>query len=469
MIPLTLEEIARAVDGTAHGTGPGTAQGTGGPGLTVTSPVVIDSREVAAGALFAAIAGARSDGHDFASAAYAAGAVAVLGSRRVDGPCVVVDDVVTALTKLAGLVRGRLSPVVIGLTGSVGKTTTKDLLAQILEGEAPTVATSRSFNNELGLPLTILRADLQTRYLVLEMGAARPGDITHLVRVGRPQIGLVLNVGPAHVLTMGGIDGVAKTKGELVRDLPAAEDGGFALLNADDERVAAMAGHTRAAVTFYGTGRDAAVRSANVTLDAAGRASFTLHTPAGRASVRLRLPGEHQVANALAAACAASAVGVPAMRIAAALSSAVPRSRGRFEIRERLDGVTVIDDAYNANPASTQAAIRTLATMAAGRRTVAVLGEMMHQAEGTVHQHAAIGALAGALGIDVLVAVGQGEGPDAMAAAAGEAGVSVSAVPDGDAAIGLLRESLRPADVVLVKASSMVGLSAVAAALDQPA
>jgi UDP-N-acetylmuramoyl-tripeptide--D-alanyl-D-alanine ligase len=377
--------------------------------------------------------------------------------------------VVTAQTKLAGLVRDRLTPVVIGLTGSVGKTTTKDLLAQILEREAPTIATSRSFNYEIGLPLTILRADRQTRYLVLEMGAAKPGDITHLVRVGRPQIGMVLNVGPAHVLTMGGIDGVTKTKAEMVRDLPTAAGGGFALLNSDDERVAAMARQTQATVTFYGTGQDAAVRAKNVTLDAAGRASFTLHTPTEQAPVRLRPPGEHQVANALAAACAASAVGVPAGRIAAALSSAVPRSPGRFEIKERPDGVTVIDDAYNANPASTRAAIRTLAAMAAGRRTVAVLGEMMHQAEGTIHHHEAIGALAGSLGIDVLVAVGKGEGPDAMVAAARGAGVSVYAVPDGGAAIDLLRESLRPADVVLVKASSMVGLSAVAAALDAPA
>ena len=465
MIPLTLEEIARAVDGTAHGP----VRGTGGPRLTVTGPVVIDSREVTAGALFAAIAGARSDGHDFAPAALAAGAVSVLGSRPVDGPCVVVDDVVVALTKLAGLVRDRLNPVVIGLTGSVGKTTTKDLLTQILEREAPTVATSRSFNNEIGLPLTILRAERQTQYLVLEMGAAKPGDITHLVRVGRPQIGMVLNVGPAHVLTMGGMDGVAKTKAEMVRDLPTAAEGGLALLNADDERVAAMARQTGAAVTFYGTGQDAAVRAENVTLDETGRASFILHTPAERVPVRLRLPGEHQAANAVAAACAASAVGVPADRIAAALSSAVSRSRGRFEIKERPDGVTVIDDAYNANPASTQAAIRTLATMAVGRRTVAVLGEMMHQADGTIHYHEAIGALAGALGIDVLVAVGEGEGPGAMVAAARSAGVSVHAVPDGDAAVDLLRESLRPADVVLVKASSMVGLSAVAAALDQPA
>lgn len=461
MIPLTLKEIADVVGGTVHGntvTGP-----------TVTGPVVIDSREVTAGALFAAIVGTRSDGHDFAPAVYSAGAAAVLGSRPVDGPCVVVDDVVTALTTLAVFVRERLSPVVVGLTGSVGKTTTKDLLAQILEREGPTVATSRSFNNEIGLPLTILRADRLTRYLVLEMGAAKPGDITHLVRVGRPQTGMVLNVGPAHVLTMGGIDGVAKTKAEMVRNLPAAAEGGCALLNADDERVAAMASQTSAAVTYYGTGPDAVVRARDVTLDATGHASFTLHTPTGQAPVRLGLPGEHQVANALAAACAADSAGVPADRIAAALSGAAPRSPGRFEIKERSDGVTLIDDAYNANPASTRAAIRTLAMMAAGRRTIAVLGEMMHQAEGSIHHHEAIGALAGTLGIDVLVAVGRGEAPDAMAAAAREAGVSVHTVPDGDAAITLLRESLRPADVVLVKASSMVGLSAVAAALDAAA
>jgi len=460
MIPLTLEEIARAVGGTVHG--------AADPGLTVTGPVVIDSREVTAGALFTAIVGTRSDGHDFARAAYAAGASAVLGSRPVDGPCVVTGDVVTALTKLAELVRSRLSPVVIGLTGSVGKTTTKDLLAQILEREAPTVATARSFNNEIGLPLTILRADRETRYLVLEMGAAKPGDITHLVRVARPQIGLVLNVGPVHVLTNGGIEGIAQEKAEMVRHLPAAARGGFALLNADDERVAAMARQTPATVMFYGNGTGAAVRARDVTLDEAGHASFTLCTPAGDAPVRLRLLGEHQVANALAAACAASAVGVTADRIGAALSSAVPRSQGRFQITERPDGVTVIDDAFNANPVSTRAALRTLGAMAAGRRMIAVLGEMKHLAEGTIHYHTAIGALAGEVGVAVLVTVGAGEGPDAMAAAARQAGVSVRAVPDRDAAAELVRESLRPADVVLVKASSAVGLSAVAAALNEP-
>jgi UDP-N-acetylmuramoyl-tripeptide--D-alanyl-D-alanine ligase len=459
MIALTLEEVARAVGGTLHG--------TAAPGPTVSGPVVIDSREVTTGALFAAIVGERSDGHDFAERAYASGASAVLGSRPVDGPCVVVDDVVSALTELAKFVRGRLDPLVIGLTGSVGKTTTKDLLSQILEHDAPTVATSRSYNNEIGLPLTILRADEKTRYLVLEMGAGNPGDLTHLAQVARPQLGLVLNVGPAHLRTLGSVENVAKAKAELVQALPPASRGGFALLNADDEAVAAMARKTLAQVVFYG--KDATVQARDVTVDAEGRASFTLHTPAATAPVRLRLYGEHQVANALAAASVAGVLGIATDRIADALSSAVPRSPNRFQMTERPDGVTVIDDAYNANPVSMRAALRTLATMAAGRRTIAVLGEMTGQAEGTARQHAAIGTLTGELGIASLIVVGTGEGPDTMAAAARDADVPVRAVPDRQAAIDLLQESLRPADLVLVKASSELGLSAVAAALNGPA
>jgi UDP-N-acetylmuramoyl-tripeptide--D-alanyl-D-alanine ligase len=464
MIPLTLEEVAQGVGGTVHG--------TAAPGPTVTGPVVIDSREVTTGALFAAIVGERSDGHDFAGRAYAAGACAVLGSRAVDGPCVVVEDVVSALTELAKLVRDKLDPIVIGLTGSVGKTTTKDLLAQILERHGPTVATAGSYNNEIGLPLTILRADRRTRYLVLEMGAGNLGDITHLARVARPQLGLVLNVGPAHMLTLGGIEGVAKVKAELVEALPPAVRGGFALLNADDEAVAAMAGKTLAQVMFYGTADGATVQARDVTLDAAGRPSFTLHTPSATATVRLPLPGEHQVANALAAASVAGVLGITTDRIADALSSAAPRSPNRFQMTERPDGVTVIDDTYNANPVSMRAALRTLATLAtvgAGRRMIAVLGEMTGQAEGTARQHATIGALAGELGIATLVVVGTGEGPDTLAAAARDAKVSVHAVPDRQAAIDLLEGSLRPADLVLVKASSEVGLSAVAAALNSPA
>lgn len=460
MIPLTLDEIARAVGGTVHG--------TDSPGPTVTGPVVSDNREIAAGGLFAAIVGERSDGHDYAGQAYAAGASAVLGTRPVDGPCVVVDDVVAALTELAVHVRNRLDPVVIGLTGSVGKTTTKDLLAQILEREGPTVATARSYNNEIGLPLTILQADRQTRYLVLEMGAGRPGDITHLARVARPRLGLVLNVGPAHMGTLGGIEGVARAKSELPQALPPAEQGGLALLNADDEAVAAMARSTPAEVAFHGTGPDVAVRASDVTVDAAGHSSFTLHTPSGEAPVRLGLPGEHLVANALAAANVANALGVATDRIADGLSSAVRHSPNRFQVTERPDGATVVDDAYNASFLSMRAALHTMAAMAAGRRMIAVLGEMTGQAEETARHHATIGTLTGELNIAILVVVGDGEGPETLAAAARRAGMFVHYVPDQQATIDLLRGILQPADLVLVKASSEIGLSAVATALTDP-
>jgi UDP-N-acetylmuramoyl-tripeptide--D-alanyl-D-alanine ligase len=355
MLPLTLAEIARAAGGTVHG--------AASPGLTVTGPVVIDSREVTVGALFVAIAGARRDGHDFARAAYAAGASAVLGSRPVGGPCVVAGDVAAALARLARLVRDSVSPVVIGLTGPTGKATASDLLAQILEHEGPTVATSRSLNNEIGLLLTVLAADLQTRYLIVEAGAAPPGGITRLVRIARPQVGLVLSAGPADALTPGGTEGLASAGAELVRGLPPAAQGGLALLNASDERAAALARRTPAAVMLYGTGHDAAVRAQDVTAGPDGHASFTLRTPAAQAPVRLGLPGTHQVGNALAAACAAIAAGVPTDRIASALSHAVPRSPGRFEIGDR-PGVTVIDGAFNAAPASARAALCPLATMA---------------------------------------------------------------------------------------------------------
>ncbi|GAA4235334.1 UDP-N-acetylmuramoyl-tripeptide--D-alanyl-D-alanine ligase [Actinomadura meridiana] len=456
MIPLTLAEIAQVTGGTVHG-----------PATTVTGPAVIDSREVTPGSLFVAIVGERSDGHDFAPGAYDAGAVAVLGSRPVDGPCVVVDDVVAALTELAAFVRDGLDPVVIGLTGSVGKTTTKDLLAQILENEGPTVATDRSYNNEIGLPLTILRADRDTRFLVLEMGAGRPGDITHLARVARPRLGLVLNVAPAHLRTLGGLAGIAKAKSELVRALPDLEVGGLALLNADDKAVAAMADVTRAGVLFYG--HDADIRPSDVTLDAEGHVSFVLHTPSGEAPVRLRLPGEHQVANALAAASVATAVGVPADRIAAALGSAVPRSLHRFQVIDRPDGVTVIDDAYNANPASMRAALHTMSAMATGRRTIAVLGEMTGQADETAHHHAAIGKMVGDLNIAILVVVGTGDGPTALAAAARRANIFTHALPDRAAALDLLQGLLRPSDVVLIKASSEAALTTLAESLRVPA
>jgi UDP-N-acetylmuramoyl-tripeptide--D-alanyl-D-alanine ligase len=452
LIWLTLDEVAQAVGGTIYlASGP-----------TVVGPVVIDSHEATSCALFAAIVGERSDGHDFAAQAYAAGASAVLCTRPVEGPCVVVDDVVTALTQLAVLVRNRLNPTVIGLTGSVGKTTTKDLLAQILEREGPTVATARSYNNEIGLPLTILRADQETRYLVLEMGAGNPGDITHLAQIARPRLGLVLNVGPAHLHTLGGLDGVAKAKTELVQALPSD---GLALLNADDAAVAAMARATPARAMFYG--QNAPVRAENIT-HAAGRPSFTLHTPSGEAPVHLRLPGEHQIANALAAASVAHALGIPPDRIATALSSAAPRSPNRYQVTDRPDGVTIIDDAYNANPVSMRAALRTTAAMAAGRRTIAVLGEMTGQAGEAAHHHAAIGRLAADLNIAILVVVGTGEGPAALAATARRHGVFTHALPTRQEAADLLKTLLRPSDIVVVKASIEAAVSPLATTLTTP-
>lgn len=310
MIPLTLADIAECTGGAAHA-----------PETGVTGPAVTDSRLVVPGSLFVALVEKCSDGHAFAADAYAAGAAAVLGTRPVDGPCVVVDDVVVALTQLAVLVRDSLKATVVGLTGSVGKTTTRDLIARILGNEGPTVATDRVCDSELGLPLTILRADRGTRYLVLEMGPGNPGDITHLARVARPSLGLVLNVAPASPLAHGGPGGVAKAQAELVQALPSLANGGLALLNADDAAVAAMAHSARAGVLFYG--READIRASNLTVNADGCPSFVLHTPTGRAPVRLGLPGEHQVSNALAAASVATAIGVSTGRIAAALDTTV--------------------------------------------------------------------------------------------------------------------------------------------------
>ncbi len=299
MITMTLAEIARVVDARLDG--------VPDPEAPVTGPSAVDSREVAPGGLFAATVGAHVDGHDYAAKAVAAGAVAVLASRPVGVPAIVVADVQAALGVLARHVLARLDSTVIALTGSVGKTTTKDLLAQILERHAPTVSTDRSFNNELGLPLTVLRADAGTRYLVLEMGAGRKGDLTYLTGIAPPRVGLVLNVGTAHVSRMGGgLADVAEAKGELVEALPPD---GHALLNADDPYVMGMAERTKARILLYGRSPGAGVRAEDVRLGDGARPSFDLVTPSGRARVALDLIGEHQVANALGAAAAATALG----------------------------------------------------------------------------------------------------------------------------------------------------------------
>jgi UDP-N-acetylmuramoyl-tripeptide--D-alanyl-D-alanine ligase len=435
------------------------------PELRVTGPVVIDSREAAAGALFVALPGERVDGHDFAAAASAAGAVAVLASRPVAGPALIVADPAAALAPLARAVVDRLPQLTIaGVTGSSGKTTTKDLLAQLAERLGPTVAPAGSFNNELGHPLTVLRADERTRYLILELGARGRGHIAALCAIAPPRFGAVLNVGRAHV---GGYFAdqaeVAQAKGELVEALPAD---GAAALNADDPEVIKMRSRTAAQIIDFGHAHAAAVHATGVSLDPEGRPSFTLTTPTGAAPVQLNLRGGHNVSNALAAAALAGALGLPTGEIAEGLSAAVARSRRRMEVTRRPDGVLVINDSYNANPDSMRAGLDALATLAAGGRSFAVLGHMAELGGNSRAWHEEIGAYAAAAGVSALIVVGQDAAPMLTGAKAqpGWPGELLH-VPDGPAAIEALHSRLRPGDTVLVKASRSVGLWSVAETL----
>ncbi|GLZ10602.1 UDP-N-acetylmuramoyl-tripeptide--D-alanyl-D-alanine ligase [Actinomadura sp. NBRC 104425] len=455
MIPLPLATIAELTGGVAHGDG---------ADAVVRGPVVIDSRAVAPGALFAALRGERADGHDFAAAALAAGAAGVLAERPVGGPAVVVDDVRAALGRLAAGVLARLpGTAVIAVTGSAGKTSTKDLIAQLVGRAGPTVWPPGSFNNEIGLPLTVLRAEESTRHLVLEMGARGAGHIAYLTGIAPPRVGVVLNVGTAHVGEFGGREKIAEAKGELVEALPAD---GAAVLNADDPLVRAMAARTRARVVMFGRSAGADVRAADERLDDAGRPRFTLVTPEGAAPVELRLHGAHAVLNALAAAAAAREAGMGVAEIAAALSEAAPVSRWRMEVTERPDGVTVVNDAYNANPESMRAAIDTAAHMARGRRAWAVLGEMAELGPSSAAEHAKIGQHVAERGFAGLVVVGanaaaMAEGAERVGSWTGEC----VQVDDVGAAVTALRERLRPRDVVLVKGSRVAGLERGAEAL----
>jgi UDP-N-acetylmuramoyl-tripeptide--D-alanyl-D-alanine ligase len=456
MIPLTLAEVA-ALTG-------GAVAPAGAAALAVTGPAVVDSRRAAPGALFAALPGEHADGHDYAPAAVAAGAVAVLAARPVPGvPAVVVPDVTVALGALAKAVLGRLpAATVTGITGSSGKTSTKDLTAQVVEHLGPTIAPEGSFNNEIGLPLTVLRADASTRFLVLEMSARGSGHIAALCDIAPPRIGAVLNVGRAHAGEFGSLDAVAKAKGELPEALPAD---GVAVLNADDPRVLAMAARTAARVVTFGVRDPAAgIRAEDIRLDDLGRASFRLLMGDAAAPVTLRLHGAHHVSNALAAAAIAAELGMDATAVAAALSEATARSKRRMELRERPDGVLVVNDAYNANPDSTRAALEALGHLASGgRRGFAVLGHMAELGDIADDSHAEAGRLAARAGVAGLIAVGEQARPmlDGARAEAGWHGEAIAA-PDAPAAVAALASLLRPGDVVLVKASKSAGLWEVA-------
>ncbi|MEU5462295.1 UDP-N-acetylmuramoyl-tripeptide--D-alanyl-D-alanine ligase [Streptomyces althioticus] len=464
MIALSLAEIAEVVGGQTHD--------IPDPSVLVTGEVVRDSREAGPGSLFVAFVGERVDGHDFAAQVVEAGAVAVLASRPVGVPAIVVEDVQAALGALARHVVTRLGATLVALTGSAGKTSTKDLVAQVLRSKAPTVFTPGSLNNEIGLPLTALTATEDTRFLVLEMGARGIGHIRYLTGLTPPRIGLVLNVGSAHIGEFGGREQIAQAKGELVESLPPAEEGGVAILNADDPYVRAMASRTKAKVILFGESGEADVSAENVRLTDSGQPSFRLHTPSGASDVTMRLYGEHHVSNALAAAAVAHELGMSADEIARALSEAGSLSRWRMEVTERPDGVTVVNDAYNANPESMKAALRALAAMgeasrAKGGRTWAVLGKMAELGDEALAEHDAVGRLAVRLNVSKLVAVGGREAAWLQLGAYNEGswGEESVHVSDAQAAVDLLRSELRPGDVVLVKASRSVGLESVAQAL----
>lgn len=457
---MTLAEVARAAGGRLADPADAAAD-------AVITAVISDSRAVTPGALFAAIAGARVDGHDFVPSVLEAGAVGVLVTQEVAGvPAgrqILVADVTLALGALARhtlmeLRRRRPGLRVVGMTGSYGKTTTKDLLAQLLQPLGDVLAPAGSFNSEVGLPLTVLRADAETDVLVLEMGADALGDLTYLTSVAPPDVAIELAVGAAHLQGFGSIENVAVAKGELLTgSLPSA----VCVLNADDPRVAAMSelAGGREVLTFSRAGAAATVRAADLATGPDGRASFRLISSmagaSGEVAVELALTGEHQVGNALAAATAALHLGVSLSEVAAGLALAGPASPHRMAVAELSGSITLIDDSYNANPTAVRAALATLRRIGEGRRTVAVLAEMLELGEASAAEHALIGSEAARTGVDLLVSVAA---PAELSAAAETAGVSVQRATSVDEAGDLLSAHLQDGDVVLIKGSLGTGV-----------
>jgi UDP-N-acetylmuramoyl-tripeptide--D-alanyl-D-alanine ligase len=430
----------------------------------LAGPVVADSRHSVPGALFVCVVGERTDGHAHVPEALQRGAVAALAAHPVDGPAIIVDDPVQALGLLAADVLRRTPVRVVGVTGSSGKTSTKDLIADVLAAAGPTVAAVGSLNTEIGLPLTALRVDAATAYLVLEYGARGMGHIAYLCGIARPDVAAVLNVGSAHLGGFGSREIVARSKAELVEALPA---GGTAVLVVDDPLVAAMAERTCARVLPVGTGADAEVRVESLRLDELARPRFTLATPAGTLDLALQLSGEHQALNAAVAAAVALSCGVGLDTIADVLGRATPRSAHRMHLAARADGLLVVDDAYNANPESVRSALQSLARLGADRpgRTWAVLGEMRELGPEAEALHVSIGRLAAELGTDELVVVGAAAAPILAGWEQAAGGRPARLVDDAAAATHAIASQAAAGDTVLVKASNSLELWAVAESL----
>ncbi len=467
MIEITAAQIAELTQGVL-------TQGADPDARIDIAAIVTDSRDAVAGSMYVAKAGESADGHHFLGAAFAAGAVLALAEREVQDdsgtvfPAVIVADAVLAMGALAahvvGLIRSHSPLTVIGITGSAGKTTTKDLLQGILSPLGATVAPEGSYNGEVGVPLTVFRAVAETRFLIIEMGATKMGHIKYLGAMVRPDLGVVLGVGTAHAGEFGSIDNIAQAKGELVEALAPS---GRALLNYDDGRVRAMASRSVAPVSFFSSA-DAnstaeMVQARNVHTNAQGQPEFELSFPGHPEPLHVssKLLGLHHVSNLLAAAAAAFAVGAAPKDIVGSLNEQHAASRYRMERTDRSDGVTVINDAYNANPESMRAALRTLAELggSGARRTWAVLGEMLELGDASVLEHDAVGRVAVRLNISRLLVVGQGaRAMHVGAVMEGSWGNESMFFPDAAAAAAVLEAELAPGDVVLFKSSNGAGL-----------
>ncbi len=461
MLRMRASEIAAAVDGALHG-----------DDVEVTGTVETDSRLVTEGGVFFAMPGEETDGHRFIDAAIAAGAALVVAERPLEQqiPHVLVERGVVALGALAAEVIRRVREAgeltVVGITGSNGKTTTKNMLQAVLEQHGPTITPVKSFNNEVGAPMTMLRIDERTRYLVLEMGASVEGDIARLTAMSHPDVGVVLKVGLAHAGEFGGIETTTRAKTEMVRDLAP---GGIAVLNRDDERVRGMAAATQGRVVWFGTEPGPADEPTRLwadeidsTLDGT---TAIVHRGEEAWPLRMRILGEHHVMNALAALTVADALGIELAPAIDALTSLQRAERGRMELLEPGGGITVINDAYNASPDSTAAALRSLAHMTrqAQRRSIAVLGEMAELGPHAVEEHDRLGRQAVRLRIDRLVVVGAGAKAIHDAAELESSfGQETTWVATADEAEALLRAELTQGDVVLFKSSNVSGLQALA-------
>jgi UDP-N-acetylmuramoyl-tripeptide--D-alanyl-D-alanine ligase len=467
MIALTAAEIATITNGRL----------AADPAIEPLS-VVTDSREASSGSLYVAKPGEKADGHDYVAAAFERGAVLALVERDVADasgtpyPAVVVDDAVLAMGALAAEVVRRIRArreakgtglTVIGITGSAGKTTTKDLLSGILGAEGKTVAPQGSYNGEVGVPLTVFKADYETRYLVIEMGATGIGHIRYLADMVRPDIGVVLGVGTAHAGEFGGVENIAKAKGELLEALPAS---GTGVINLDDPRVAAMENRASSSLLGFSAqpgrqGRVADVEALNAETNGTGNPEFELFLPGENQGLQVssQLIGAHHISNLLAAATAAHAAGIAGPQIARALSSQSAVSRWRMERIERPDGVTIINDAYNANPESMRAALKTLADLGQGRRTWAVLGAMLELGSDSIREHTAVGTQVVRLNISRLVVVGkEARSLYVSAVQEGSWGDECVFTETADEAYDLLQAELQPGDLVLFKSSNSIGL-----------